>query len=156
MSNHTLDVIRERTGQYVTQADVIEGEKWKRDHDRAMECMDFELLLQHGLSIFEAINLADEKIRRLSRRGNLEYTAEIDEAITAIYRWWQTPCEKITGLLVKFENEGFEVENSEAFRSACREVSGILTEDSQFFGDELVKTRDQAIEDHRAGLCEQA
>ena len=129
------------------------AEQWKADHDRAMECLDLELLLQWGLSCYDAINFADEKVRSLARSGKLEFTPEVADVITTAYRSWMKPCETVIRQLEAFERDGFSVEKAERFRSACREVRGILTDDAEFFGDGLVELRDGAIDAFRTGEC---
>jgi hypothetical protein len=136
-----------------------EIEQWRRDHDAAMRCRDFELLLKLGLDIYETIGRIDAETSGAVHRGEREPAAL--EAIDALYRLWLAPAEDVQQELNEFERSGFHVDFADAYRSACREVQGILTADCEFFtttsttttlapgvGD-LVALRDAAIDAHR-------
>lgn len=149
-SSPGFDSVRQRLEDYGEQVDV-----WKNDHQRAMYCMEFELLLEHGLSLLAQLNSIDEKIRLKFFRGEVEYDSQYDDILTGYYQQWLKPCDKLLAELKSLKNEGFSVERAEEFRSACREVQGILTDDDEFFtGDALKVLQDQAIDEYRAGRCE--
>lgn len=131
-----------------------EVEQWKRDHDLAIECMDFELLLQHGLSVFDAINWLDESWRSRIYSKQDTYDPKSEELLQDLYQRWLLKCGDLRRELERHERH-FEVAYSDEFRAACVEVEGILSSDAAFFvGDRLVESRDQAIDAHRRGECE--
>lgn len=144
--------VRHRLEDYGEQV-----EDWNNDHERALHCMEFELLLGHGLSLLSQVNTIDEKIRLKMFREEIEYDARFDDVLENYYKWWLKPCDKLLKELNLLEQEGFSIERAGEFRAACREVQGILTVDNQFFsGNALTDLRDQAIDEHRAGRCEPA
>lgn len=133
-----------------------EAEQWKIDHDTAMQCVDLELFLQEGLSIYEAINHLDEEYRTLIHSGDAEYDPAAEDLVRRIYERWLEACELLLDLKVieSFEQQGFRVNYADEFRAACREVRGALTEDAEFFSsDRLVELRDAAIDECRRGEC---
>lgn len=130
-------------------------ESWKIDHEFAMRCVDFEILLQHGLFVYDLINQIDEAIRAASRKGMIEFTRDIQDSVSALYRWWLEPCDAVLQLLVRFERQGYEVDHASEFRSAVREVRGVLTPDDEFFQEsDVAALRDAAIESFERGECE--
>lgn len=132
-----------------------ESEKWKTGHDQAMDCLEFELHLLFGNSVYKAINFIDEHVRSIWRNGKKPYCKETDDTIFQLYQQWFGVGKEMEARLLAFEKEGFVVQHSKPFRKALREVSGILQDDAEFFSDEkLVKLRDEAIEQHRRGSCE--
>lgn len=151
-----------KTGQYPavkSRLKLFQGEakQWKADHDQAVECvdLDFELLLQHGISVYEAINDIDENWRARVLSGEIEYLQEDEDFLTKLYHLWLQSGEGALSDLEGFEVGGYDVKYSDDFRRACIEVSGILTSDEKFFsGDDLVAMRDEAIDSHRRGDCE--
>ena len=150
MSSQKFGVVENRVSAYRREA-----EGWKSDHDLAMRCMDFESLLQSGLSSLEAIHSIDEKWRLGVRSGKTQYDSEDEQAITSLYECWSSPRERVSRELVEFETAGFVVEYASDFRAACREVAGILTDDREFFkGDALISSCDNAIDAHGENKCE--
>lgn len=132
-----------------------EAAQWKVDHEQAPEYPDFELLLQGGLAVYEAINHIDESWRALVLAGEEEYLQEKEDCITNLYRLWLEPWKDLLSDLKDIEATGYKVKYAEEFYRACVEVCGILTPDEKFFsGDELVELRDNAIDSLRRGECE--
>lgn len=151
MTATRFDSVRRRVRGY--RKDV---EKWKEEHDLAMKCWEFEMLLQHGLSVYEAINIADETWRRHVLQKNAEYDPAVSKRITQLYKRWMRPCEHVMAELEVHERHFGVVEYADQFRRACREVKGLLTDDNEFFsGEKLTRARDEAIDAHRGGQCEQ-
>lgn len=149
-SSLAFDSVRHRLEDYGEQV----GD-WNAAQERATHCLEFELLLAHGLSLLGQVNSIDEKVRLKIFQGDVEYDARFDDLLTNFYQSWLGPRDKLLRELQSLEQEGFPVERAEEFRAACREVEGILTADDEFFtGDELVTLRDEAIDEHRAGRCE--
>lgn len=144
-----LDSVRLRLRQF-----GLEVEHWNSDHQNAMRCMEFELLLRHALNLLEQIHRADEKVRALIFRGEMEFDPAFEESLRAQYEAWLKPSPAVLARLERYEGQGFTVECAAEFRMACREVEGIVRDDAAFFSsDKLVQLRDQAIDEHRAGQC---
>lgn len=132
-----------------------ESKDWRKLHNGPLACLDFDLHLRFGLSLYEALNWADEKWHALVRSGKEEYSEKAVRQLRKAYADWHAPCEYLLKALKYFEDLGYKVEQAEAFRTACREVAGILTDDEDFFADEaLVQARDDAIDAFRRGECE--
>jgi hypothetical protein len=140
----------EQTEQYGEQP-----EQWKQDHEAAMRCLDFEGLLAYGLSVFDFINRIDEAWRIKVYRNLVPYKPEVDKLIDELYHWWLRPCDRVMAQLVALEKH-FDVEGGKEFRSACREVQGILTRDEDFFRHgRLTQLRDEAVDANRRGEAEE-
>lgn len=149
MSTTQFRSVRNRLKGY---ADDVQ--EWKSEHDRAMQCMDFELLLQHGLSLYETVNWIDETWRSRMFAKNQAFDQEMADLVEDLYKWWLRPCDVLLEELRNLERD-FSVEYAEQFRSACREVKGLLTPDDEFFsGGDLVTLRDKALDAHERGECE--
>jgi hypothetical protein len=104
-----------------------QAEDWKRDHEDAGKCY----VLGEG-------------------------TAADDAVVTRLYQSWMQGAEIIAPQIAEMEAKGFQIEGSQDFRSAYREVKGILTADDEFFDSErLAEMRDKAIDAHRRGDTEE-
>lgn len=145
------------TGAFHVVQDAItsyaEGvESWKSAYVAAMKCRDLEDWLYVGNGIFDAITAFDEKHQFRVLSGEIEYDPAHNELIKSAYKWWLGPCEVLSTEINSLRAQGFLVDNSEAFLSNCRESTGILTDDAEFFDSEaLIALRDEAIDEHRAG-----
>jgi len=149
MQTDRFNSVRQRLEGYKSEV-----EQWKCDHDLAIGCMDFELMLQHGLSIYQAINWIDEELRSRVYTKKDQHDPDTDQVVSTLYHWWLSPCDRVLEELRKHE-EHFTVSYADEFHAACREVRGILADDADFFsGGDLVTIRDQAIDAHRRGECE--
>lgn len=152
MANNLFDRVEKRIDSYHRGV-----EQWKIDHDDAMECLDLELILQEGLSIYDAINHFDEKWRSIVYDNPATYDREADDLIRKAYERWLTISEWIlkSHLIEEHQQRGFQVEYADKLRAACREVRGILADDAEFFSSErLVELRDEAVDEFRRGECQ--
>lgn len=141
----------ESVSRYKNRTQMYE-EGWKKEHNEAVKCLEFEEILVFGVSIYEFLNRLDEMWRLKVHKKQVEHDPKIDEAIERLYEAWLAPCDMVTARLDSFENAGYEVAGAKEFRSACREVKGLLTADSDFFRHQnLLTLRYEAIEEHRAG-----
>ncbi len=132
-----------------------EVEHWETGDDLEINRLDFELLLRFGISLFETINFIDETWQLKVATEELDHSDESQNDIVQLYEWWLRPCNSLLAELKRFEDKDFVVTHAEAFRSAYREVYGILTPDEEFFsGEDLVTARDKAIDEHERGECE--
>lgn|GEM_PF-4487033 len=130
-------------------------EKWYQDHKLAMACMECESFLQAAIADFYAINQLDEMWRIQIAENVVEYSEEFEDILTDLYKLWLQSKEKLLEQVDLFLEAEFEIKLAEKFRSACREVEGILTEDEDFFGDEkLGELREQAVKDYNEGECQ--
>lgn len=147
-SNSALNVVRSAIGSYKSEA-----EEWKRNHHEAIQCYDFEDFLQVGIGLFHAITEFDERHRGRVLAGDVEFDPGHSHEIRSAYTWWLEPCDDITAHLTMLRQKFGDVKNAEEFLSLCREARGIVTDDVEFFSNEaLVALRDEAIDEHKAGM----
>jgi hypothetical protein len=130
-----------------------EGYK-QQDFEDVRDCHVLEVLLRIALHHLDEIGNLDNKIRLLVLKGEAETKEE--ELAAQLYRHWFNGATTILmPLLARMEGKGYQVEGAAEFRNACREVTGILTPDSEFFDCErLAELRDKAIDAHRRGETE--
>lgn len=129
--------------------------RWQHLQSLTAQCIEFELLLRHGLSLLTQVNEADEKWRSAVMRGQVQYDPSFEEELTQFYQWWIQSGEIALEELDRIESTGMDVDHAADFRIAINEVRGILTDDREFFcSDKLVELKDRAIDDFRAGKCE--
>lgn len=130
-----------------------EVDRWRHEHDAAMKCRDFELLLKLGLDVYETLRRIDAEISAAVFRGE-RVQADL-EFVDLVYRLWLAPSAEVERRLEEFERSGFRVEFAAEYRSAGREVRGLLTPDDEFFrGEALADLRDDAIDAYRRGRTE--
>ena len=132
-----------------------QAEQWQQDHEDARDCHVLEFLLRTSLRFLDEIGNLDNKNRLLVLQGEAEAGAE--ELAAKLYQhWFKGATTILMPSLTAMEGKGYQVEGAVEFRTACREVKGILTPDAQFFdGERLVDLRDKAIEAHRRGETEE-
>jgi hypothetical protein len=132
-----------------------QAERWQQDHEDARDCQVLEFLLRTSLRFLDEIGNLDNKNRLLVLQGEAEAGAE--ELAAKLYQhWFKGATTILMPSLTAMEGKGYQVEGAVEFRTACREVKGILTPDAQFFdGERLVDLPDKAIESHRRGETEE-
>ena len=150
MSSYDIGLVERQLEAYDREI-----EQWRQDHDAAMQCRDFELLLKLGIDVYETLGRIDTAVSAAALRGE---RGEADlVAVDDLYRIWLSLAEAVERRLDEFEQAGFRVEFAETFRTARREVQGVLTPDADFFRDDnladvrLADVRDAAIDSHRRG-----
>jgi len=142
---------RESIDLYETRTETY-AERWKKEHDEAMECINLEELIAFGITIFDLINRLDEIWRRKVHENRIPYNPDVDAAIETLYAKWMGPFDRVMAQVNKFRQAGYNVAGEQEFISAHREVKGILTSASDFFTDEkLADLKDNAIDEHLRG-----
>lgn len=96
------------------------GEKWKSEHAPAMERYDFVDFLDFGLCLLSLIRQIDQRYQQRLDTGQIPFDHDTIPEIHKLYEAWYTPCESLLKRIEEFESEGFEIDNAEAFRTACR------------------------------------
>jgi hypothetical protein len=133
-----------------------ESEKWKKDHDEAMKCLELEEAIAFGLTIYNLMNRVDEICRLAVHKKKVPYNPDVEKNLTHAFREWFRGSKKLEKILGKFESLGYEVTGAEEFRAACREVGGILTEDEEFFaGDKLGELAVAAVKANASGATKE-
>ena len=145
------EIIKEQLDLYSHQA-----QRWEQAQtDEAMQVRDFEDFIALGMFWFARINHLDEQTRLEELRAGAAPDAKIHEGIVGLYRAWLDTGRGVVRVLESFKANRWEIDGAEAFRSAVREVEGILTPDDKFFtGEKLARLIDQAREDYESGHTE--
>ena len=127
-------------------------ERWKSDHDEAMQCLELEEVLVFGMAVYHHINRMDEVWRLSVHRKRTAFDPKVERLIMKLYRVWLRVYTVLGKMLRGFEDAGYDVAGAEEFRAMCREIRGILTPDEKFFTDEaFFQMEDSALRLHRAG-----
>jgi hypothetical protein len=103
-------------------------EGWKRDHDEAMHCRDFEEALAFGIAIFCALVQVDVARRHRVERGLEGPDPDEDEGMRESFRRWLRPCAQVLAALKTLEGKFGAVEGAADFRRCCEEAEEIVTE----------------------------
>lgn len=132
---------------------VDDVEQWKMLDDQLAEAAsELGEILQGGIDLFDHLNDLDERVRRSISRGKMPYSAELNAFIKAVYRRWLSASKGGLEAIEILERHGHGLANAEDFRDRCREATGILTPDCEFFSDQrLVDLRDEALDEHARG-----
>src|SRR5437870_2969333 len=88
--------------RYVRKTRSYEG-RWKKAHDEAMHCLDFEELLAFGLSVYNLLNRLDEVWRLKVHKHVVDYDAKVEKIIAALYARWLGPCQAVLKRLKALE-----------------------------------------------------
>lgn len=86
----------------------------------AIDTVACELRLRQAIDSFQWIVRAEETIRQAVYQGLVDFSAELDEAIEALYRGWLIRCEQTRALIRQQTLAGGELDNIKEF-SQCRE-----------------------------------
>jgi hypothetical protein len=133
------------------------AEQWKSNHLDAMTCRDIEDFLHLAIQAFFWICRESDNAQQDILNGARPYSEEEYRGFHKMYAEWLNVCQCYVPHLEECESKGFEVQHAAKFRECLREATGILTPDSDFFSsDSLVILRDNAIDEFRAGGCEDA
>jgi len=104
-------------------------EGWKKDHEQAMHCMDFEENLAVGTSIFRTLVQLDVLRRQRVSLGAVVFNVEEDDAtMLDAFRWWLRSRDEALTRLRRFEDRFGAVEGGPEFRRCCEEAQEIVSE----------------------------
>lgn len=101
---------------YVRQFASFQPESWKADHEQAMRCLELEVVLQMGCSLYEQLRTADESWRIRMARGEVEYDATVDAAFDKLFDIWLSPGALVLEEIAELEAAAYEVEHADTFR----------------------------------------
>jgi hypothetical protein len=130
--------------QRLVQGYADDCEAWKDQHEKAMECFDCEDFLARGLRLFRFIESSDAKLREADALGVFNYSSELYEAVTELYRAWLIPCDHADAWIRKMNGAGYAPGNLAEFRDTCEQVRATL-EDREW----LANSEDVLLEDQR-------
>lgn len=103
-----------------TQLESYRDAAWALNHRRAMECRDLEDWLDFGLALLDAIRRIDRRHQERLRTKVIALHKEAVEEVSRLYEIWYSSCDSLLRSISQFEQDGFQVENAERFREACR------------------------------------
>jgi len=131
-----------------------EIESWKFDHDVAMDHLDMEETIAWGNRLFQGLSESEAIWHAHVLEGKIDFAqTEVDE-IKANYRAWLVASEGLLHLVKKLEACGREVSGAADFRANCAKARALLKSDDEFSPSEaVIELRDRALEEHRAGRC---
>lgn len=136
------------------QLEAYGNASWEFDHQRAMQCRDLEDWLDFGLALLEAIRRIDRRFQERAREGTVAIRPEAAEEIHRLYESWYSPCEPLLRKIGQVEAEGFDVENAEAFRAACRSahLPGFEPEHLQAAAEQFAQGRGRPLREVVDGI----
>lgn len=150
MNTPRLSVLPGTRAQIRFYCEQAKGEPWKKAHDEAMRCYDFENLLGIGVSIFRSLMRVDLEYRTDLYSGKGSFSKVFERDLLGFFRWWLRPCDGVEAALRQFESLGYRVAHAEEFRKCCREAKGILTPDEKFFDRRGLEVLAREAEEARA------
>jgi len=132
-----------------------EIEAWKLDHDIAMDHLDMEETIAWGNRLFQGLSESEAIWHAHVLEGKIDFVqTEVDE-IKANYRAWLEASEGLLQLVKRLEACGHEVAGAVDLRASCAKSRALLKSDDQFTpADAVIELRDRALEEHRAGRCD--
>lgn len=102
------------------------SEQWKKDHDEAMACLEFEELIAFGVWVRGLIDRVNEIWRSNVERNPAIYDEKVDEQIEQLYSRWLEPAHSSFERIDSFEQKGFDVSGASEFRAAYRAVENTV------------------------------
>lgn len=132
-------------------------EEWKKDHDEANRCWEFEQMLKFGIEVYNLLIEVDEQVRLEIARSGREFTPKLAENLRGLFQWWLRPCERVEARLAEFEAKfgAGEVEFAAEFRERHREARWMLASAAEAVADDkMVEARDEAIDELRQGKAD--
>jgi hypothetical protein len=134
-------------------------EPWKADkvtsegeQDWEAKLRDMETVLGRGNWLFWAISVVDQNWHTEVYENRVPYNPTEEAEIVDYYRAWLLPTGDLLARIKELESRNYVVTGAEKFRDNCREVRGLLTDDTDFFdGDSLSELQDRAIDAHSEG-----
>ncbi len=116
-----------RQGPLTRQLEAYE-EGWKKDHDQAMLCRDFEEFLAIGVAVFRALVQVDSTRRQRAASGLEAPSPEDDGEMLDYFRRWLEMGKKAMEDLRSFEDQFTAVDGAAEFRRCFREAGEIVAE----------------------------
>lgn len=98
-------------------------EKWRPEHQDAMNCRNVEDCVAFGLFLLERIRHANASWAERMQASPDRFAWETAEEFGSYYRDWQQRSRKVLQCIARCERRGFQVEKADEFRHACQEVA---------------------------------
>ena len=104
-------------------------ESWKKDHEEAMECRDWEDAIAVGLNIFQTLREREDDWREQVFRGTVAFVPDDDLDYRNRYsNWLATTKEVVADALPDLEREFTLVNGASELRERAQEAERILSE----------------------------
>lgn len=124
---------------------------WKRDHQRAMQCLAFEETLAFSVSVYDLIMSIDENAAERLLDLRPEEAELFHATIRSLLKLWEDQAKQLQADLRTFTSEGFALSRALEFRKRADEVAWILKDESEKFDHPaMIELRDAAIDELRA------
>ena len=120
------DSLAFRTARNLIQSYRGEMEDLIERHEEASACRDCEDFLQLGIEAYHWLIRADQAIRGAIYEGKIEYDADLEKTLAALYADWLKPCDYAERWIAATIGRGFAVEHLEEFGKCCEEVRAIV------------------------------
>ncbi len=105
------------------------GETWKRDHNEAMACRDWEDAIAVGVNIFHMLQEREQAWRDQVFRGAIAFSEDDDlDHRTRFANWLDTTKEVLAEVLPELETRFGAVEGAAALRSCAALTEKVLLE----------------------------
>lgn len=105
------------------------GESWRKDHDEAMACWDWEDAIAVGINIFRMLREREDSWREQVFRGTRDYTEDDNQDHRARFAAWLDTTEGLlTDNLPQLETRFGKVEVADELRRCRDQVVTILRE----------------------------
>jgi hypothetical protein len=101
-------------------------EEWKRDHDAAMFCLEFEEILALGIGIYSAIEQVYASWQASVSRGEEEFRTEDEQAMKGLFLRWLDLCYHAERQLADYEGQFGVVDFARDFRQTGLRAKGVL------------------------------
>ncbi len=104
----------------------VSDESWKKAHEEAMACFDFEAYISQGIHLFEVILDMDTRWKNLVFFRKVEDRPEVGDAIRLMLLAWTRPCSWVEERIRRFEALGYEAEGADTFCKLRSHAEAIL------------------------------
>ena len=122
-------------------------------HHDAMDCLNCEAFLQMGIDSFEWVMRADRAIRAANH--DHETFESLDRAIHVLCKNWLVPCQHAEAWVKKQLDQGYTIDNLDAFRERCEEMRAIVkfreSTGGETLPDAMIPLRDDALKAFQDG-----
>jgi hypothetical protein len=122
-----MNTVERRHSPVYRQLEAYE-ESWKREHDEAMECQDWEDALAVGLAIYHMLWSRQDAWRDQVFRGVVPYSEEDDRDHQArLTQWLATTKEALSNVLPELEKRFGKVEGAAELRRCAETIEAVLS-----------------------------
>ena len=100
-------------------------ERWLIDHRDAMACVNLEIVLSGGIAAYEALDMADRKIRLFAARGEAVPDKGIWTLISKTFTQWLEAARGLVAAIAACEAKQYKVEHAERFKELVAHAESV-------------------------------